>query len=145
VVRDAALTLTLTSAFFYLEVPVRTGIPPPFFIGKSFLIDGSDTKRYYLANFIKKCIFVENKKLMTPAIQFPLNDIQVSLLKMTENLPDEDLKILKRLIIAFKAQRLAELVDKVWEEKGWTEDTMQTFLNTHMRTPYKAAQQRPKE
>lgn len=47
-----------------------------------------------------------------------LAEVQVSLLKMTENLPEEDLKILKRLIIAFKAQRLAELADKVWEEKG---------------------------
>ena len=69
-------------------------------------------------------------------IQFPLNDVQMSLLKLSENLPQEDLQALKRVIIAFKAQRLSMLVDKVWEEKGWTEETMQTFLNTHMRTPY---------
>ena len=69
-------------------------------------------------------------------IQFPLNDVQMSLLKLTKNLPQEDLQALKRVIIAFKAQRLSMLVDKVWEEKGWTEETMQTFLDTHMRTPY---------
>jgi len=40
------------------------------------------------------------------------------------------------MIIAFKAQRLAALEDKAWKEKGWTEETMQTFLNTHVRTPY---------
>lgn len=74
--------------------------------------------------------------MAAPAIQFPLNDVQMSLLKLTENLPQEDLQALKRVIIAFKAQRLSMLVDKVWEEKGWTEETMQTFLNTHMRTPY---------
>ena len=81
---------------------------------------------------------------MTKPIQFPLNEVQVSLLKMTENLPEEDLKILKKLIIAFKAQRLAELADKVWEEKGWTNETMQSFLNAHMRTLYTATQQRHK-
>ena len=68
-------------------------------------------------------------------IQFPLNDVQMSLLKLTKNLPQEDLQALKRVIIAFKAQRLSMLVDKIWEEKGWTEETMQTFLDTHMRTP----------
>ena len=49
------------------------------------------------------------------------------------------------MIIAFKAQRLAALADEVWDEKGWTEDTMETFLNTHMRTPYLAnkKQQKP--
>ena len=51
-------------------------------------------------------------------IQFPLNEVQVSLLRLTENLPDQDLQALKRLIIAFKAQRLVQLVDKVWDEKG---------------------------
>ena len=74
--------------------------------------------------------------MAAPAIQFPLNDVQMSLLKLTENLSQEDLQALKRLIIAFKAQRLSMLADKVWEEKGWTEENMQTFLNTHMRTPY---------
>ena len=71
---------------------------------------------------------------MTKPIQFPLNEVQVSLLKMTENLPEEDLKILKRLIIAFKAQRLAELADKVWDEKGWTDEDVDRMLNTKMRS-----------
>lgn len=75
---------------------------------------------------------------MSATIKFPLNEVQTSLLKLTENLSEGDLKILKKMIIAFKAQRLAALADKVWDEKGWTEDTMETFLNTHMRTPYLA-------
>lgn len=81
---------------------------------------------------------------MTTEIQFPLNEIQVSLLKLTDNLSEEELKNLKKIIIAFKAQRLAALADKVWDDKGWTEETMQTFLNTHMRTPYLANQDRHK-
>jgi len=33
------------------------------------------------------------------------------------------------------------LADQVWDEKGWTEETMEQFLNTHMRTPYKKVKQ----
>ena len=68
---------------------------------------------------------------MTP-VSFPLNEVQVSLLRLTEKISEQDMQILKRMIIAFKAQRLAELADKVWDENGWTEETMQTFLNTHL-------------
>ena len=82
---------------------------------------------------------------MTTEIQFPLNEIQVSLLKLTDNLSEEELKNLKKIIIAFKAQRLAALADKIWDDKGWTEETMQTFLTTHVRTPYLANQDRHKE
>ena len=74
-------------------------------------------------------------------VSFPLNEVQVSLLRLTEKISEQDMQILKRMIIAFKAQRLAELADKVWDEKGWTEETMQTFLNTHLRTPYLLGQQ----
>lgn len=71
-------------------------------------------------------------------IQFPLNETQVALLKLTEHLSEEEIRDLKKLIIAFKARRLAQLADKVWDEKGWTQETMQAFLKTHLRTPYKA-------
>lgn len=73
---------------------------------------------------------------MTATIQYPLNDVQMTLLKLTDNLSENELKTLKKLIIAFKAQRLSELIDNVWDEKGWSEETMQQFLQTHMRTPY---------
>jgi hypothetical protein len=66
------------------------------------------------------------------SIEFPLNEVQISLLKLTENLKEDELQDLKRLIIAFKARRLAMLTDRVWDEKGWTEETMEQFLNTHI-------------
>lgn len=69
-------------------------------------------------------------------IQFPLNELQVALLKLTAQLSEAELKELKQLIIAFKARRLSQLADKVWDEKGWTQETMEQFLQTHMRTPY---------
>ena len=48
----------------------------------------------------------------------------------------EELADLKRILLAYKLQRVVQLADKVWDEKGWTQDTMDDFLNTHMRTPY---------
>ena len=75
-------------------------------------------------------------------IHFPLNETQLALLKLSENLSEAEMQDLKRLIIAFKAKRLAQLADKVWDEKGWTQETMDAFLNTHMRTPYKAQQRK---
>ncbi len=77
-------------------------------------------------------------------VQFPLSEVQVSLLRLTEKLSEQDMQLLKKMIIAFKAQRLAELTNKVWNEKGWSDETMQEFLNTHMRTPYLSQQQREK-
>ncbi|MCB0524129.1 MAG: hypothetical protein R2778_18985 [Saprospiraceae bacterium] len=76
-------------------------------------------------------------------IQFPLNETQIALLKLSENLSEEELQDLKRLIIALKAQRLSQLANKVWDEKGWTQETMEVFLKTHMRTPYKTQQVKP--
>ena len=82
---------------------------------------------------------------MPTSLEFPLNDVQVSLLRLTEKLPNEELLALQKLIIAFKAQRLAALADKVWEEKGWSQETMQAFLETHMRTPYQSFNQQHKK
>jgi hypothetical protein len=73
---------------------------------------------------------------MATTIQYPLNDVQMTLLKLTDTLSENELKMLKKLIIAFKAQRLSDLIDNVWDEKGWSEETMQQFLQIHMRTPY---------
>ncbi len=76
-------------------------------------------------------------------IHFPLNETQVALLKLTENLSAEEVQALKQLIIAFKSRRLAQLADKVWDEKGWTQETMEAFLSAHLRTPYNAQQTKP--
>jgi len=50
---------------------------------------------------------------------------------------ENDLKEIKKLIVNYLANKLANEANKVWEEKKWTNDDMDKFLNTHMRTPYK--------
>ena len=55
---------------------------------------------------------------------------------------DEYLLLLSTL--SKKSDSVAMLGDKVRDEKRWSEETMQTFLDTHMRTPYLSNQQQKK-
>ncbi len=50
----------------------------------------------------------------------------------------DELLELKRLLVAFKAQRLSTMLDDLWEKNGWTEETMQTWAAEHNRTPYES-------
>jgi len=71
-------------------------------------------------------------------LQLPLNPAQHELLKMFERkkVTDEDLVQIKRLIARYFAEKAMDLADKVWEEKGWTEEDSIRLANTRMRTPY---------
>lgn len=63
--------------------------------------------------------------------------MQLELLKLfSRDLSEEDLKAIKRLIVQYLAEKATDLADKVWEEKGWTNEDMDRLLDTHMRTPY---------
>jgi hypothetical protein len=63
--------------------------------------------------------------------------MQLELLKLfSRDIEDKDVKEIKRLIVKYLATKLTDAVDKVWEEKGWTNEDMDKFSNTHMRTPY---------
>lgn len=66
-----------------------------------------------------------------------LSNAQVEILKLlADNLSDAELADLKKILLAFKLQRVVQLADKTWDEKGWSQETMNEFLQTHMRTPY---------
>ena len=68
-----------------------------------------------------------------------LSNAQIELLKLlADNLSEAELADLKKILLAFKLQRVVQLADKVWEEKGWSQETMDQFLQTHMRTPYES-------
>lgn len=67
-----------------------------------------------------------------------LSNAQVEILKLlADNLSEAELADLKKILLAFKLQRVVLLADKTWEEKGWSQETMDVFLKTHMRTPYR--------
>lgn len=66
-----------------------------------------------------------------------LSNAQIEILKlMADNLSEAELADLKKILLAFKLQRVVQLADKAWDEKGWSQETMEQFLKTHMRTPY---------
>ncbi len=71
------------------------------------------------------------------SINYPLSNMQLELLKLfSRDIDEKDLVAIKRLIVKYLADKLEEKTNKVWEQKGWTEETMDEFLNTHMRTKY---------
>lgn len=71
----------------------------------------------------------------TQVLKTPLNQVQLDVLKLlSRDLSDEDLLAIKRLIVKYLAEKATRLADKVWEEKGWTNDDMERLSETHMRT-----------
>ena len=73
---------------------------------------------------------------MNPTVN-ALSNAQVEILKLlADNLSETELADLKKILLAFKLQRVVQLADKIWDEKGWSQETMNKFLQTHMRTPY---------
>jgi hypothetical protein len=66
------------------------------------------------------------------------SNMQLELLNLfNRDISEEDLKAIKRLITKYLAEKLSLLADKVWEDKGLTNQDMETLLHTHLRTPYK--------
>jgi hypothetical protein len=68
-----------------------------------------------------------------------LTNAQIELLEFfKQDLSSDEMLELRRLLVAFKAERVSNILNDLWDEKGWTEDTMQTWLKEHNRTPYKS-------
>lgn len=67
----------------------------------------------------------------------PLSNMQLELLKLySTGVSDEDLIEIKKLISKYFAEKMMDMADQIWEEKGWTNEYMEELSNTHMRTPY---------
>jgi hypothetical protein len=64
-----------------------------------------------------------------------LSNLQVELLKVfTYDLSDTQLLEIKTLLANYFAQKASDRMDELWEEKGWTAETMKEWGNEHMRT-----------
>ena len=67
----------------------------------------------------------------------PLSNLQLELLKtFSQDVSDEDVREIKRLITRYFAEKSIKEADKVWDEKQWDDKKVEELLNTHMRTPY---------
>ncbi|MBX7045489.1 MAG: hypothetical protein K1X86_06560 [Ignavibacteria bacterium] len=54
----------------------------------------------------------------------------------SRNKNEKELSDIRNLIGLYYAEKLTEEANKVWDAKGWTNETMEEFLKTHVRTPY---------
>ncbi|MFN4254911.1 MAG: hypothetical protein ACK4Q5_07890 [Saprospiraceae bacterium] len=73
--------------------------------------------------------------------QHRLTNLQLELIKLFKyDPPEEQLMEIKQLLADYFAQKISDEMDTLWEERGWTEDTMQAWATKRMRTPYPAAQ-----
>ena len=69
--------------------------------------------------------------------QLPLNTHQLDILKLfSRDLDSKDYLEIKRLIVKYLANKVSDMADEVWDEKGWTQEDMERILKTHKRTPY---------
>ncbi|NJN33219.1 MAG: hypothetical protein HC817_02180 [Saprospiraceae bacterium] len=59
-----------------------------------------------------------------------LTNTQLTLLKMfAYQLPEEELEEMKAVLARFFAQRIRKRTAQIWEERQYSNDTMQTWLN----------------
>ncbi len=74
--------------------------------------------------------------------QKKLTNLQLEMLKVfSYELPEEQLLEIRQLLAKYFAQKVDEEMDQLWEEKGWTEATMQEWANEHLRSYKKAPEQ----
>jgi hypothetical protein len=71
---------------------------------------------------------------MINTIKQPLNALQLELLELfARDVSSQDLMSIKQMVSHFFAQKAIEEADAIWEEKAYTDDTMQEWLNLHER------------
>ena len=59
----------------------------------------------------------------------PLTNLQLELLKLySMELSEEQLKDVQRLLANYFAKQASDEMDRLWEEQGWNEDTMEAWL-----------------
>ena len=75
----------------------------------------------------------------------PLSPAQREILSLfRRDLPEETLAEIRRAISDILARRVMEEADRVWEEKGWTDEDAERMLHAHYRRSSSAADGVPK-
>lgn len=68
-------------------------------------------------------------------IQAPLSNLQLELVKLFRyELPDEQLLEIRRLLARYFAQKVTDEMSQLWEEKGWSDETIEGWKNEKMRS-----------
>jgi hypothetical protein len=63
--------------------------------------------------------------------------LQLELLRIfSRNPTEQELMEIKNLLARYYADKASDEMDRLWEERGYTDQTMQEWTKEHMRTPY---------
>lgn len=66
----------------------------------------------------------------------PLSNLQIELLQLySQDVSQEDLLAIKRLLARYFADRASDEMDRLWDEKGWTNNTMEDWLSDESELP----------
>ncbi len=66
---------------------------------------------------------------MTKVLNKPLTNLQLELLKLYSfDLKEEQLLEIKTLLSEYFAERATVAMDKLWDERGWNNETMESWL-----------------
>ena len=64
----------------------------------------------------------------------PLTNLQMQLLKSFNfDIPAEQLEEIKTLLGYYFASKATAEIDKLWTENNWSQETMNTWANEHLR------------
>ncbi len=64
----------------------------------------------------------------------PLTNLQMQLLKSFNfDIPAEQLEEIKTLLGNYFASKATAEIDKLWTENNWSQETMNTWANEHLR------------
>ncbi len=67
-----------------------------------------------------------------------LSNLQLELLKLySRNVSDEELKDIRKMLADYYAKKADEEMDRLWKEKGYTQETIQQWKKEHFtsKTP----------
>ena len=63
-----------------------------------------------------------------------LTNVQLELLKLFQyDLPERQLVEIKNILAKYFAKSATDEMDKLWDENGWTNETMKDWANEHLR------------
>jgi hypothetical protein len=66
-----------------------------------------------------------------------LNPVQLHLLQIfSYKKVEESLNEMKNVLFNYYAEKAQKEIDRIWDERGMTNELMEEWGNTHMRTPY---------
>ena len=68
-----------------------------------------------------------------------LTNLQLEILQMFKyELDEKQLLEIRALLANYFADKATQEMDRLWDERGWSEETMEEWSKEHMRTEYKS-------